>query len=142
MTSRTIIVRDKAIMEVALNAIRYLPFTKVHPWEVILRPYKVKRRTEANNLYWLRLGEISQQAWINGRQYPAEVLHEYLKRQFLPETCNKGFEKWITLPSGDRALGVSTTDLNTTEFADYMTAVECFGAELGVHFSTNIKEPQ
>ena len=62
------------------------------------------------------------------------MLHEHCKREFLPESCAKGVEKWGYLPSGERILTMSTTDLNTAEFADYMHQVFAFGGELGVVF--------
>lgn len=110
--------------------------------EVVVRPYARKRRDEANNLYWVRLTEISQQAWIRGKQYSPEVLAEYMKAQFLPEEYQEGitldgYEKYAILPDGSRSVIGSTTKLTTKGFSDYLTQVEAFGAELGVHFSAN-----
>lgn|SRR5512139_380144 len=114
-----------------------LPLDGSH--EVVVRKYARKRRNEANSLYHVRLAEISQQAWLNGRQYSSEVWHEYFKAQFLPEEYQEGitldgYEKYAILPDGSMQVIGSTTKLTTTGFANYLTQVEAFGAELGVHF--------
>lgn len=137
MILRSLIVRNEAIRALAAAAVLNLPVNAEHPMEVLFRPYKAKRSTEANALYWSRLGEVSQQVWLQGRQYPVEVIHEFLKREMLPDMCAKGIAKWITLPNGDRALGLSTTDLNTAEFAEYLEAVTAWAAGLGVLFSAD-----
>ena len=108
--------------------------------EVVIRKYVKKRRDEANNLYWKRLTEISQQAWIQGKQYSPEILAEYMKAMYLPEEYEEGitlegYEKYAILPDGSRSVIGSTTKLTTKGFANYLTQVEVFGVELGVHFS-------
>lgn len=132
---RTLIIRDAAIKQVAAAAIANLPTEPLY--EVVIREYKSTRTLEQNALMWVRLGEIAEQAWIDGRRYDAETLHEYCKRVYLPEMCDKGISKWTVLPSGDRVLRMSTSDLNVKEFTDYLEQVQAFGAELGVMFSAN-----
>lgn len=137
MILRSLILRSEEIRETAAKAVLNLPIDAEHPKEVVFMEHKAKRSTEANSRYWAMLGEVSQQAWIQGRQYPVEVIHEYAKRYMLPDECAKGVPKWITLPNGDRALGMSTTDLNTAEFSEYMTQVEAWAAGIGVLFSAD-----
>lgn len=108
--------------------------------EVVIRPYVRKRRDEANALYWVRLQEISDQAWLEGRKYSPEIWAEFLKAKYLPIEYEQGitldgYEKYAHLPDGSITMIGSTTKLTTKGFADYLTQVESFGAELGVMFS-------
>ena len=137
MTTRSIVLRNETIRSLAIAAVSQLPVSDNNPLEIVIRPYKAKRKVEANGLYWLRLGEIADQAYAEGKQYSAYTWHEYMKRRFLPDVDTKGNQKWAHLPSGDRALIMSTTTLNTSEFAEYITQVEAFGASLGVMFSAS-----
>lgn len=117
-----------------------LPLDAAKPLEIIIREEVKARKLDQNAYYWLRLGEISAQAWIGGRQFSADTLHEYAKREIMPEeiTTKDGEvrSKWEMLPNGERTV-ISTTLLERGCFADYTTAVEAFGAELGVQFSAN-----
>lgn len=131
--NRTLVLSSESIRQIAIAAVSNLPLDPV--CEIQIREHKSTRKLEQNALYWVRLGEIAEQAWIQGRRYEAETLHEYCKRVYLPEICDKGVYKWVVLPTGDRVLRMSTGDLNTREFADYLTQVEAFGASLGVMFS-------
>lgn len=111
--------------------------------EVVIRPYVRKRRDIANNLYWVRLAEISSQAWLEGRQFSSEVWAEYLKAKFLPEQFTEGetldgYVKYADMPDGSIKMIGSTTMLTTRGFANYLTQVEAFGSELGVQFSANL----
>ena len=137
MTARSIILRTESIRSLALSAIVNLPIGDDQIWELLIRPYKKKRGNPANNLYWKRLGEVADQAWICGKQYSAETMHEHCKHTYLPEECAKGIPKWTFLPGGNRVLLMSTTDLNVNEFSDYLECVTAFGAGLGVMYSAD-----
>jgi len=96
---------------------------------------------DQNGLYWLRLGEIAEHGWIAGRQYNADVWHQYCRRNIMPNeiTLKDGTvrSKWLESPDGVMET-VSTTQLEKTCFSEYIRAIEVFGAqELGVHFSAN-----
>lgn len=131
-------VRDRLVA-----AINNMPVDPERPLEVVLREVSVKRRDVQNSLYWCLLNEIAAQAWIEGRQYSADVLHEYMKRNLLPEDepapdpldVRDNYRKWKLDPAGDRVLIGSTTMLTVRGFANLITAVEAFGANLGVVFS-------
>jgi hypothetical protein len=111
------------------------------PMAVRAYEYQSKRKLEQNNLMWAWLGELAGQAWANGRQFSDDVWHEHVKREFLPDETAAGVKKWDYLPSGERVLVMSTTDLNVSEFALYLTAIEAWAAqELGITF--NAPEPQ
>ena len=122
------ILRTPELRRRAMEAIRAIPLNEV--WECDLRPWKSTRSQEQNALYWVRLTEISEQLFPDGKTYGPEVYHEYLKGRFLGK---------IQIPLGDDESDVfvseSTTKLKVSDFADYLTQVEAWGAEHGVHFS-------
>lgn len=129
---------NKAVQSNCLAMVTNLPLDS--SMEVVIRPYVRKRKDEQSALYWVRLAEISEQAWLGCRQYSPEIWAEYMKAKYLPEQYEQGitldgYEKYATLPDGSRSVIGSTTKLTTRGFANYLTQVEAFGAELGVLFS-------
>jgi hypothetical protein len=111
------------------------------PMAVSIHEYKSIRSIEQQSLMWVRLGEIAEQAWVNGRQYAAETWHEHFKREYLPDEagptkrCRKGYKKWEYMPNGERVLVGSTTMLTVFGMSEYMTQIETYAAtELGVMF--------
>lgn len=93
------------------------------PMAITITDTKAKRSSQANRYYWAVLNQISEDAWMDGRQYSADVFHEYFKRQFIGV---------IDLPGG-HSMAESTTKLDTAEFAAYVRKIEFFAAqELGV----------
>lgn len=144
MFSRAIPILNEQTREAARKMLAQLPVDG--SIEVVARTRQKKRTNDQNAYYWLRLTEISEQAWIGGRQYSPEVLHEYMKREYLPETIDPDLEtlvknpekyrKWTFLPTGDRICVGSSTNLTKRGFAEYVTAIEAYAAqELGVMFS-------
>ena len=99
------------------------------PLRVIVTEEDRRRNTEQNARYWVLLKAISEQAWVNGKQFDKEVWHELFARQFLP------LEEMV-LPDGEIIQRrVTTTKLKVGEFSDYMQQVEAYAAmELGVRF--------
>ena len=93
----------------------------------VLTVARRKRTSKQNKRYWGKgvLAQIAEQAVVNGRQYPAEVWHEQMKRQFIGV---------IELPNG-QLIGKSSTELDTAEFSAFCDQVEAWAAtELGVTF--------
>lgn len=89
--------------------------------------YKSKRSLEQNARYFgpAIMGQIVEQAWIEGRQWPAESWHEYFKRRFIGV---------VELPGGGTQ-GMSSADLGVEDFSTFMDQVESYAAqELGVQF--------
>ena len=81
------------------------------------------RSTEANRRYWLLLHVIAEKLKPQGAEYSPKVWHEYLKSRFL------GTEEF-KLPNGKTLnIPLSTADLETSEFNDYMTQVEAWAAQ-------------
>lgn len=93
------------------------------PLEVIVCPWRRQRTQAQNRKYWAVLNEIAEHAWVDGKQYAAEVWHEEFKRRFIG---------MADLPFGGAA-GISTTGLSASEFAEYLTRIQAFAAmDLGV----------
>lgn len=94
------------------------------PLVVTVAEYKAKRSTEANARYWALLGEIAEQVQVNGKWFSKDVWHEHLKGLFAPKEDG---------PAG--LIPVSTSQMNTEQFARYMTQIEAYATqELGVEF--------
>ncbi len=69
------------------------------------------------------LRQISEGAFVGGRQFSDEAWHEHFKRQFI------GLEE---LPGGGQA-GISTTTLSVAEFGSYMERIEAYAStDLGI----------
>lgn len=93
------------------------------PLDVIVQTHKAKRNTEQNKYYWRLLKIISEDAWVEGKQYDKDVWHEFFRRRFIGVT---------ELPGGAEC-GISTTTLSVAEFADYTREVENYAQiELGL----------
>lgn len=111
--------------------------------EIIAREHVKTRGNDANAYYWKRISEISEQAWFAGKQFNTDVWHEYLKENVMPEIIidKDGNErgKWDERPDGKLSV-ISTTRLSKKSFSEYTTAVESFGASLGVQFSANPRQ--
>ena len=141
--TRSIRLAGEVQLATAEAALRNVPLDPDRPIECVLREESKARGIDQNGLYWLRLGEIADQAWQNGRQYGSDVWHEYSRRELMPDTITTKTgevrSKWIELPSGELTV-ISTTELERKCFAEYTTIVEAFGAGLGVSFSANPRE--
>jgi hypothetical protein len=141
--TRKIIIIGEVQKALAMSMIENLPVDPVNPLEVTARELVRSRSLDSNAAMWAgTLRDISQQAWVQGKQYSAEVWHEEFKREYLPEEfddelCKAGYRKWDFLPNGERVLIGSTTQLTVRGFALYLQTVEAFGAGLGVQFSVN-----
>ena len=100
------------------------------PLRIIVTQDEKKRNAEQNKRYWgFVLKAITEQAWIEGRQFDKDVWHEYLARRF--GVCDE-----LVMPDGEIVTHrKSTTQMTVGEFAQYMTEIEAYAAtELGVQF--------
>ena len=129
--------------EAAVARVMNLPLDPHEPIEIVFREKQKIRKPDANALMWVGpLKDISEQAWVNGRQFSDEVWHEHFKREFLPEDddpnieelAKDGYRKWDIGVTGERVLVGSTTELTRKGFSIYLQQVEAFGASLGVMF--------
>ncbi|MCR4299736.1 MAG: recombination protein NinB [Gallionella sp.] len=132
-------------LETAENMIRNAPLDSERPLELILREESKGRRLDQNAAMWAGpLRDIAEQAWVDGRQFVAEVWHEHFKRKYLPENDDlelallvknpETYRKWDVTPRGDQVLVGSTTQLTERGFFIYMQQIEADGAGLGVEF--------
>lgn len=123
-----------------LALIPNLPLDSERPLEVVIRErVKARKLSQQALLFAGPMRDISEQAWFEGRQFSVEVLHDFCKRQFLPEDfdpelCKEGYVKWDIDPLGERILVGSTTELTVRGYSDYIEQVYAFGASLGVEF--------
>jgi hypothetical protein len=137
--------RTEQARESAIALIRNLPLDDLRPIMVTVEEFKKSRKLDQNALMWGGpLKDISEQAWLEGRQYSDEIWAHYFKEQFLPdefdeELCMPGYEKWNFDPAGGRVLVGSTTKLTVKGFAQYLESVYAFGANLGVIY--HVKAP-
>ena len=136
--TRTIRLTGYIQQETALAMVKNLPIDDERPLELIAREEVKARGLDQNGLYWLRLGEIAEQAYFDGCQYIKEVWHEYCRQNVMPEmiTTKDGEYrcKWLASPDG-KPVVISTTLLERKCFSEYIEAVTAFGAGLGVMFS-------
>lgn len=85
------------------------------------------RSNEANKRYWALLNEISEKLLPEKQKYAPETWHHYFKQKVLGATD-------IKLPNGKTYTQPnSTTELDVSEFNDYMTTIEAWAAEKGVY---------
>lgn len=139
--AKRILLVSQMQVEYALNLVVNAPVDPLKPLELILREKSVTRNDTQNSLMWAgALNDIASQAWVNGRQYSAEAWHEYFKREYLPEQfiegiTKEGYAKWDYMPTGERVLIGSTTQLTTGGFSEYLEKIYADGANLGVRFS-------
>lgn len=140
--TRTILLPSELQRQTALTLLANAPLDPERPLEFVLRERPKARRPDQNALMWAGpLRDIAEQAYVNGRTYTAEVWHEHMKREFLPEDfdpvlCKQGYRKWDMNPRGERVLVGSTTELTVRGFALYLHEVEAYAqTELGVQFS-------
>lgn len=132
---------NETIREHIINMLRNLPIDELRPIEVVFREEQKKRRPDQNAALWAGpLRDISEQAWLDGKQFSADVWSTYFKVQLLPEEYDpeltmENYQKWSMDPAGDRVLTGSTTQLTVKGHAEYRMAIEAFGASLGVQFS-------
>lgn len=100
------------------------------PLRVIVTADERKRNVQQNRLYWgAVLKQVSEQAWVNGRQFDKDTWHEFYARKF--GVCDE-----ITLPDGEIVIKrKSTSDMTVAEFSQYINQVQAdASAELGVEF--------
>ncbi len=135
----TLIVSERQ-KEILAAKIMNLPVDLDNPIQVDIGEKPKSRGLDQNAYYWKRMSEISEQEFSNGRQYAADIWHEYCKRHVMPDRVEtksgEVVSKWIEMPDG-QVVVISTTELSKKQFAQYTEMCEAMGAELGVMFSAN-----
>lgn len=115
---------------------------KLQKKEVVIeiREIKKKRTLDQNGLYWLWLTVVEKESG-----YTREELHCLFKAKFLrkdvpknliiPKTMERinelagNFEYYDYLPNIIDVISKSTTELDTKEFAKYLTEIQDFGSQ-------------
>ena len=137
---RRMLLRGPEQVERAIALLRTVPLDDDKPLELLVREEVKARKLDQQALMWLGpLADLAEQAWLEGRQYSAEVWHEFCKKEFLPEEfdadlCLEGYRKWDIDPAGDRVLIGSTTMLTIKGMAQHITQIHALGGSLGVEF--------
>lgn len=123
--------RNKAALYATLDANWRAMAEQGKPLAVDVHEHKDKRSVEANKYYWTLLRFIASNAWLDGKRYSDEAWHEHFKQAMI------GYEE---LPNG-KQMGISTTKLNVSEFADYLRNIEQYAAgELGLELPANPRD--
>lgn len=139
----TFLIRSDQQKELLARKIANLPIDSEKPIQIVISEEVKKRSIDANGLMWKRIGEISDQGWINNRQYSKDCWHKYLKDNEMPEDVELKDgtirSKWVEQIDGSRDV-ISTTELSARCFSEYITIIEAFGCSLGVLFSANPRE--
>lgn len=139
---RSFFLRTEQARESLLALVRNLPLDDLKPLQVTIEEQRpVRKMSQQALLFAGPMTDIAEQAFIEGRQYSVEVLHEFCKREFLPEQfdpeqCSGDYRKWDVDPLGNRILVGSTTKLTVKGYSIYLEQVHAFGASLGVQFRT------
>jgi hypothetical protein len=145
-TARTIYLIGPVQLKTALALLPNLPLDPDHPLEIVIREKVKKRKLDQQALLFAGpMRDISEQAWLDKRQFSVEVWHTWCKQKFLPEDfdpelCLEGYRKWDIDPEECRILIGSTTQLTVKGYSQYLEQVFAFGSSLGVEFHT--KESQ
>jgi hypothetical protein len=88
---------------------------------------RITRSSAANRRYWALLHLLSERLKPRGQQFSAETFHLWAKSKWL------GCQDFI-LPNGKTlVIPNNSSDLDTPEFNDYMTAVEAWANERGIY---------
>ena len=143
--SRTIALIGTLQKQLAVNAINSLPVGQ--NIEVVIRESTKIRTLDQNSMMWAGiLKDMKTQAFVNGRQFSAEVWHEHANQEYLPDELIEPYihehvknvetyRKWEILPTGARICTGSTTQLTKYGFSQYILQLEAYAISLGVMLS-------
>ena len=94
--------------------------------------YPPKRSLEQNNLLWARLGQLSKQVKWDGETLTDEEWKDLLTACLRKQKVVRGIEGGLVF------LGLRTSAMSKSEFADLLTLMEAFAAERGVTFNDQV----
>jgi len=148
MTERTIKLMNASIRDNAVKQVQNLPYDG--SLEICIRPITKTRSSSANARHWAAImKDLSEQAYVEGKQFSVEIWHSFLKAKFLPNPEDENiamlvknpekYQLFAELPDGTVECVGSTTQLTVRGFSEYMEAVQAWAAsECGVMFSANM----
>ena len=104
------------------------------PLRVIVTEAEMDRLDEQIAYYFGPLmKQITEQAWVDGKQYSKEVWHEHFAGLYLPSTE-------LVMPSGEIVVkrgSVARGKISLKKMTAYIQQVECYASsELGVEFDS------
>lgn len=113
----------------AVECINALPTDKLH--EVIVREHKSKRTLEQSAMAWAIVTAISEQVWVDGRQYSKEAWWLHLKREFFgPE--------YQQMPDGSMVeVEPRSRVKDTKEFSEWLEFLNWSAADKGVRIESH-----
>lgn len=125
----SLILRDEAIRQRALERIRALPIAEP-PWAVILKQYDDPRTLEQNAMMWARLTDISEQVeWYGKKLTPQDwkdvLTSSLIKANVVPNLEGTGFV----------ACGLHTSKMSKRLMSELLDLMDAFAAERGVKWS-------
>ncbi len=96
---------------------------------VVMEPEKPRTR-EQNAYVWAVMREIAANAWVDGKQFSAEVWFEYVARMF--GACDE-----MVLPDGEIVIRRrSTTEMSALDFSEFIEQIKAYAATtLGLELS-------
>jgi hypothetical protein len=101
------------------------------PWVVTIAPHKPKRSVSANALYWKWMDQMAKHFSKRAGPFTREDMHDIMRHEHLGyEEARKIGSTWIK--EGLR----STTKLSVSEFCEYMTRIDAWALDQGVHLVT------
>lgn len=94
-------------------------------FEVVLKKKKKNRSYEQNRYYWgVVVAMIRDRFRELGNDVNSEETHDYLKQEFnYKEFVNEKTSEVIRIP-------VSTADMTTSQFMDYLAKIQIFSADI------------
>lgn len=103
-------------------------------FELIARPKRKRRSLDQNNYYWGCIVPAFLAAfreWSPDTGWNAEMIHEVLKRRFLPLIREWG---QTVVPDTGEVIDepLTTRKLTTSEFSHYKELIQQWGAEMGI----------
>lgn len=124
--TKEFLIRNPQILKNATEYLYSLDFDEEKPFLVIFKDFKKLRTDAQNRLYWSWLRIISKETGNSTKSLHADFTDMFLPKEII-ETRRGKIERTI-----------STTDLNTKEFAQYLNEVE---AETGDFFGIVLPHP-
>lgn len=108
------IIRDDYTRRLAIEHLERLDLKG--PILMTVKPYKEKRSTSQNSLYWLWLGIIAKELG-----YSKDDMHAVMAHKFLSPEIKEIMGEQIEIIK-------STTKLNIHEFTEYLNEIEIFAS--------------
>lgn len=125
MDKQTFVLRESYSKSYAENAVHAIEPDQDRPMVVTIQRYRTNRSNDQNNLYWKWMRVIASESGSD----PLDI-HEAMKMKFLEASE-------AVLPDGElvRVPG-SSSKLKTDEFSEYLSQIQVWATEWGVHLPT------